>query len=175
MKSNKRDEYTLNLLRDTEQKYRAEGKKLIQEGNTLVAKADSLKLAIAQFSKIIDPILDMPEDAPTSSKLEGRGRQLAEIPSSYSSNLSGPLKMLYVLTKARRFMHVRDIATEIVRLDVGGNINEQVEELSKRTGRLLEQGRVVKFGTGRYTVWGFPEWLDRDGSILPKYAAKTFF
>ena len=75
---------------------------------------------------------------------------------------SVPQKFLGVLKKNQRFMKVREIAKEIVSVE-GGNEDDLVPKLSRRTRKLRELNKIVKYqvGNSRANVfWGSPNWLE---------------
>lgn len=86
----------------------------------------------------------------------------------YGSTVSQ--KFLGVLKKYQRFMKVREIAREIVAV-YGGEEDDVVAQLSRRTKKLKEIGKIVKYqvGVSRTQVfWGSPNWLE-DGEIKKDY------
>lgn len=86
-------------------------------------------------------------------------------------NLSINQKLLYTLKKNQRFMKIREMAEYLVDI-IGGDTDDLVKQLSRRTGELKEINKIVKFqgvGGKKNTFWGSPNWLSEDGSIKEDY------
>jgi len=75
-------------------------------------------------------------------------------------------KFLRVLKENQRFMKVREVAQVIVESE-GGDENDWVTKLSRRTKKLKDLGKIVKYqvGASRTNIyWGSPNWI-KNGHI----------
>lgn len=155
---------------------------LIKEKKDLEAKLQEVCKALQKYDKPKET--NQFEFIPNTSKVEEEKASYdfeeaaKEFVQDYKKELYNKVsilsinqKLLYALKENQRFMKVREMAEYIVDI-IGGDADEVVKQFSRRTGKLKEMNKIVKFQHGKgkkNSFWGSPNWLHEDGTIKEKY------
>jgi hypothetical protein len=91
--------------------------------------------------------------------------------SEYKTDWSLRGKFQYLLKREQRFLHFREVADLIVKIDGSGKVGEIVAGLSSATIALKKSGQIVKYqptNRNRETFWGISKWFDESGKVKPE-------
>ncbi|MEQ8534412.1 MAG: hypothetical protein RIB86_21340 [Imperialibacter sp.] len=147
--------------------------------DSLRKKVAELEVQLNALRSVLADEIRKAEDASSNQKhldftpISVRDRTTTRTVTNTSASLGSSLseKFLAVLRKNQRFMKVREIVQEIISVE-GGDEDELVDKLSRKTRRLKELNKIQKFQVGSSRAnffWGSPGWLNDDGSIKSGY------
>ena len=87
--------------------------------------------------------------------------------SDYDKNAVAKNKLAYVLKKENRFLHIRQIAEVLHRLEPAFSEKDWIAKLYPAISELKKAGAIVKFSIGESNVnsfWGSKNWVDANGN-----------
>jgi hypothetical protein len=90
----------------------------------------------------------------------------------YDAAWSPSRKFAYLLKTQKRFLHFRQAAELVVKIEGKGDVKEWTSKFSTGTGPLKQNETIVKVQAGasnQDTFWGSPKWLTDNGAIKDGY------
>lgn len=91
---------------------------------------------------------------------------------NYKSGWNNIDKYQFVLKTENRFLHFREAARIIIKLDGKGDENSLTSVLTNGARRLKKSGVIIRKQHGNSNTssfWGSPKWLNKDGSIKTEH------
>ena len=96
---------------------------------------------------------------------------------NYDKNWPIARKFGYLLQEHQRFLHFREAAELINKLEGGGyDISELTGKISSGTHSLKKKGLIVKYSVGGKNInsfWGSPNWMDDNTEIKKGHELNT--
>jgi hypothetical protein len=85
-------------------------------------------------------------------------------------------KVAYIIKKANRFLHSREISSQLQEIDDSFDKSKIGEQVSTALYQMKDMpdyniiGIRIGKSSNQGTVWGSKKWVDSEGNILPEYA-----
>jgi len=140
--------------------------------NELLKLKNELSERIRQVDITIDMLKTMPISADSTSINKVTGNLTSVKPEGYESfdiNASFRAKVIYVIKTEKKFLHAREIAQILNKIEPTKNTKDLIKKVSPILSLLKQKGVIIKIKVGRSNInsfWGGKDWVNENG--LPK-------
>lgn len=160
----------------TDQQKKEMLKMLLEQKAELLRQADAIAktIDILENKISINKLkVDNPESKEDSNAGYNQVKTKANIyPEDYDPNMAIWRKITYLLKREQRFLHNREMAQMIAKIEPEINIGELVKRFSSVLSSMKAKKQIVNIvvnNNNRNTFWGVKKWLDEDGNPKPEH------
>lgn len=136
-----------------------------------IKRLEELKQELIERARQVDATINTLKRYPDIVNLkEAKGDVYNEKSNKYRIDEKEPIrkKILMVLKGEGRFLHVREIADIMHKIDPSNSVEQLTKKISPAISSLGKKDLLVKIKIGKSNInsfWGSKSWLDEDGKI----------